>query len=240
MTPHIEANINEIAKNVIMPGDPLRAKYIAEKYLENPKLVSKVRNIYAYTGTYKGHKVTVMASGMGIPSMGIYSFELFKFYNVENIIRIGTSGANNENVNILDVILAESTYSLSTFADLFDGFKEKEIESSIVLNEKIKNTAINLNIPIKSGKIITSDVFDVYVDSHEEYASKYPNFHNTLASEMESFALFYMAKRFNRKATCLLTVVDSPYSDRVITSEEREKSLDNMILLALEAIEGDN
>ena len=115
-TPHIEARKEDIAKIVLMPGDPLRAKMIAETYLDNYRLVNTVRNIFAYTGIYKGKEVTIFASGMGIPSVGIYSYELFKFYDVDSIIRIGTCGANCEEVKILDVILAESSYSLSTFA----------------------------------------------------------------------------------------------------------------------------
>ena len=234
MTPHNEAKLGEIAKTVLMPGDPLRAKYIAENFLENYKLVNKVRGMYAYTGKYKGKEITVMASGMGIPSIGIYSYELYKFYNVENIIRIGTSGANRSDIKLLDIILASSSYSLSTFLDLFDEYKEQEVESSDKLNKIIENTANNLNINIKKGKIITSDVFNPYVDSIENYYNHYPKDLDTLASEMESFALFYMAKKFQKQATCLLTVVDSPYDDRVISSEAREKSLDKMIELALE------
>lgn len=235
MTPHNEAKKEEIAKTVLMPGDPLRAKYIAENYLEDYKLVNKVRGMYAYTGKYKNKDVTVMASGMGIPSIGIYSYELYKFYDVENIIRIGTSGANREDIKILDIILSSSSYSLSTFLDLFDDYKEHEIDASFDLNHVIEDTAEYLNIKIKKGRIITSDVFDPYVDSIKNYFSHYPDNLDTLASEMESFALFYMAKKFDRKATCLLTVVDSPYDNREISTKDRETSLDNMIKLALES-----
>ena len=115
-TPHNEAKLGEIAKTVIMPGDPLRAKYIAEKFLENAKLVNQVRGIYAYTGTYKGNEVTVMASGMGMPSMGIYCYELYQFYNVENIIRIGSCGAYKPELKLFDIILADKVYSESNFA----------------------------------------------------------------------------------------------------------------------------
>ena len=200
-TPHIESKEFEISKNVLMPGDPMRAKYIADKYLTDVKMVNDVRNMTAYTGEYKGVEITVFPSGMGIPSMGIYSYELFKFYNVENIIRIGTCGANREDVKILDVVLALSSYSLSSFLEVFDNYKEKEVFSSNELNTKIEEIGKELNIDIKKGRIITSDVFNPYCDSIDEYNSHYPDNLDTLASEMESFALFYMAKKFNRNAT---------------------------------------
>lgn len=233
-TPHINQTY-EIAKTVLMPGDPKRAKYIADKFLDNPILFNEVRGILGYTGTYKGHKISVMASGMGIPSIGIYSYELFKIYDVDKIIRIGTSGSNTSEVKILDVVLASSSYSLSTFAKVFDGFDDKEIPASLELNKRIKDTANKLNINIKEGTIITSDVFNPYCDSLEKYNANYPSDLNTLASEMESFALFYMAKKFGKQAACLLTVVDSPYEDKVVSSIDREKSLDDMITLALES-----
>ena len=234
-TPHIESVYGEINNNVLMPGDPKRAKYIADKYLTDVKVINNVRNMTAYSGKYKGKDITVFPSGMGIPSMGIYSYELFKFYNVQNIIRIGTSGANREDIKILDVILADSSYSLSSFLEVYDNYKEREVGASKELNDKIEEISKELNIEVKKGRIITSDVFNPYCDSIDEYNSHYPENLDTLASEMESFALFYMAKKFNRNATCLLTVVDSPFDERVVTSEEREKSLDNMIILALEA-----
>lgn len=234
-TAHIEAKKEDIAKTVLMPGDPLRAKMIAETYLDNYRLVNSVRNILAYTGTYKGKEVTIFASGMGIPSVGIYSYELFHFYDVEKIIRIGTCGANQKDLKLLDVILAESSYSLSTFAKLFDGTEDKIMYASKELNYKIEETAIRNNIPIKKGMIITSDIFDVYVDI-PKYMKNYPKDLITLASEMEAFGLFFMAKRFNRQASCLLTVVDSPYDSREISSQDRQNSLDTMIKLALESI----
>lgn len=234
-TPHIEAREEDIMKNVLMPGDPKRCKYIADKYLEDVRIINNVRNMTAYTGKYKGCYITLFPSGMGMPSMGIYSYELFNFYNVENIVRIGTSGANKEEVHVGDVVLAESSYSLSTIANLFDECYDKEIASSISLNQKIEDSSKELNINIKKGKIITSDVFDVYVDK-DKYYSHYPSDLDTLASEMEAFILFFMARKFNKNASCLLTVVDSKYEDKEISSEQREKSLDEMIVLALESI----
>lgn len=233
-TPHIEAQEGEIAKTVIMPGDPLRAKYIADNFLEDVKLVNKVRNILAYTGKYKGKEFTVFASGMGIPSIGIYSYELFTFYNVEKIIRIGTCGANREDIKLFDVILADSAYSLSTFAYLFDGTEDKVMYADSEINNKIETTANETNISLKRGTIITSDVFNVYVDN-EKYMAKYPSNLNSLASEMESFGLFFIAKKLNKKASCLLTVVDSPYDKRIVSSEDRQSSLNTMIKLALDS-----
>lgn len=233
-TPHIEAQEGEIAKTVIMPGDPLRAKYIADNFLEDVKLVNKVRNILAYTGKYKGKEFTIFASGMGIPSIGIYSYELFTFYNVEKIIRIGTCGANREDIKLFDVILADSAYSLSTFAYLFDGTEDKVMYADSEINNKIETTANETNISLKRGTIITSDVFNVYVDN-EKYMAKYPSNLNSLASEMESFGLFFIAKKLNKKASCLLTVVDSPYDKRIVSSEDRQNSLNTMIKLALDS-----
>ncbi len=233
-TPHIEAQKGDIAKTVLMPGDPLRAKMIAETYLDDYRLVNTVRNIFAYTGTYKNKPVTIFASGMGIPSVGIYSYELYHFYDVENIIRIGTCGANKEDIKLLDVILAESSYSLSTFAKLFDKTEDKIMYSSAELNEKIEKTALESNINLKKGMIITSDVFNVYVDN-KTYLSNYPDDLVTLASEMEAFGLFFIAKKLGKKAACLLTVVDSPYDKREISSMDRQNSLNTMIKLALDS-----
>lgn len=232
-TPHINPT-GEFANTFLMPGDPKRSEYIANKFLENPVLVNDVRGVRGYTGTYKGHKVSVMASGMGIPSMAIYAYELFNVYDVNNIIRIGTAGSNKEDIKLKDIILASSSFSLSSYAKLYDGFDGNEISASTKLNEDIKNTAKELNIDIKEGRIITSDVFDPYCDDINKYFSNYPKDLDTLASEMESFALFYMAEKFGKNATCLLTIVDSPYDKRIISSEEREKSLDDTIILALE------
>ena len=233
-TAHIEANKEDIAKTVLMPGDPLRAKYIADNYLTDVRLVNSVRNMYGFTGKYKGKEVTVFASGMGIASMGIYSYELFKFYDVENIIRIGTCGANQKDIKLLDVILADSAYSLSTFAKLFNDDDSKIMYASKELNQKIEDAALSNNINIKKGMIITGDVFDVYVDK-EKYYSHYPKELETLACEMEAFSLFFMAKILNKKASCLLTVVDSQYDDRQISSEDRQNSLNEMIKIALES-----
>ena len=235
-TPHIESKKEDIKRRVLMPGDPKRCEYIASKYLTDVRVVNNVRNMTAYTGRYKGIDITLFPSGMGIPSMGIYAYELFKFYDVENIIRIGTSGSQREDIHVLDVVMATSSYTLSDFSLLFDGLELNEIEASTYLNNKIREASIDKNINLKEGRIVTSDVFDVYIDDKERYENLYPKDLESLACEMESFALFFMAKRFNRNASCLVTIVDSKYEDKEVSSEDREKSLDDMIILALEAI----
>ena len=235
MTPHNEAEKGMIAKTVLMPGDPLRAKYIAENFLENPKLVNQVRGMYAYTGTYKGKEVTVMASGMGMPSIGIYSYELYKFYDVEKIIRIGTCGSFNENIKLLDVVLSSGAYCKSYFDELLDGVDIDFIQSSDELNRAVMNSAKKRNLDLKYGKTITSDVFDLYCDDENKFRNNFPDM-NFLAVEMEAFGLFYIANKLGRQATALMTVVDSLYDKRSLTSEVREKSLNDMIEMALESI----
>lgn len=234
-TPHIESNKEDIADIVLMPGDPLRAKYIAEHYLDDYKLVNQVRNMYGYTGYYKGKRVTVFASGMGIPSACIYSYELYKFYDVKTIIRIGTAGALDPSINILDIVLATSSYSKTSFDELIDNKDVKEVNAGINSNNIIKDTANKLNINIKEGKIITSDVFDIYTDNPDSFMNNFPN-DKYLAVEMEAFGIFYLASKLNKEAACILTIVDSKYSDKKLSSEEREQSLDKMITLALESI----
>ena len=234
MSIHINAKKEDISNVVLMPGDPLRAKYIAENFLSDVKLINEVRNMFGYTGYYKGKMVTVFSSGMGIPSVGIYAYELFKFYDVKKIIRIGTCGTIHKDVKLLDVVLADSAYSVSTFPLLFDGDTDKEYPASSLLNNLISNKAVELGSNIHRGKIITSDVFDPYVD-HDKFISNFPN-EEFMASEMEAFGLFYLAKKLGRDATCLLTVVDSKYDKRSLTSEEREQSLNEMITLALESV----
>lgn len=234
-TAHIEAKEEEIAKKVLMPGDPLRAKYIADHFLENVTVVNKVRNMYAYTGTYKNVRITVFPSGMGIPSMGIYAYELFKMYNVEEIIRIGTCGSANQKMNPLDVVLATTSYSFSSFPKAFDGDTDTHIDSSNELNEKIIKEAENKNMNLKVGNIITSDIFDPYID-FSKYIQNYSDEIEYLAMEMEAFGLFYLAKKLNKKATSLMTVVDIIGKNQSLTSDEREKSLNQMIELAIESI----
>ena len=233
-TPHNEANINEIAQTVIMPGDPLRAKYIAEKFLDNYKLVNKIRNIYAYTGNYQGKELTIMASGMGMPSMGIYSYELYTFYKVENIIRIGSCGGYKPELKLFDIILANQVFSESNFALTLNNENCHIVNSNKLLNEKIIETAKEKNITIHSGNTICSDCFDVYMKDINKFLERIPENFDPIGAEMEAFSLFYIAQSLNKKAACLMSVVDSKFIKDIASPEEREKGLDNMILLALE------
>lgn len=234
MTPHIEARQEDIAPVVLMPGDPLRAKYIAQNFLEDVRCVNTVRNMLAYTGTYKGSRVTVFASGMGIPSIGIYSYELYKFYNVRSIIRIGTCGSFHKDSKLRDVILSKGAYSLSSFPKLLDNGNCNYVPSSYLLNTNVIKAASIRNIHLKYGNTVTADVFDLYCDNSEQFRSNFIG--NYLGVEMEAFGLFYIAKKLGREASCLMTVVDSLYDKGSLTREERERSLNDMIILALDAI----
>lgn len=232
---HCNAKKEDIAKTVLMPGDPLRAKYIAENFLENTRLVNTVRNMLAYTGTYKGKEITVFSHGMGMASMGIYCYELYKFYDVENIIRIGSCGAYSEDLNIFDTILVDKSYTEGNFAYEWNEKDCHLIESSEFLNEIIESTAKEINIPYIKGNTLCSDCFDGYLESIPNLIKRFPKELNIIGAEMEAFALFYMAHYLGRQASCLLTVVDSHYKKQEISSEERENSLNNMITLALES-----
>ena len=236
MTPHNEAKKEDIAKSVIMPGDPLRAKYIAENYLEDYKLVNTVRNMFAYTGNYKGKRITVMASGMGMPSMGIYCYELYKFYDVETIIRVGSCGTYAKDIKTLDTILVDESFTTGNFAYNYSGEKENIAVADRQLNETIEQVAVKENIKIKKGSIVCAECFDQYIENTDNYFKSFPKDKSIIGVEMESFALFYTAKRLGKKAACLLTVVDSMYDKKSLTSEEREKSLNDMIKIALESV----
>lgn len=228
MTPHNEAKLGEIAETVLMPGDPLRAKYIADNYLTDATLVNSVRNMYAYTGLYKGKKVTVMASGMGMPSIGIYSYELYKFYNVENIIRIGSAGAYTKDINLYDVVLVNDCYSESSFAKV-QGFNDNIVKSSEYLNNKIKETSKVLNKKIIEGRAHSTDVFYNDMDIKDLYNNK-----KCLCAEMESFALFYNALKFKKNATCILTISDNLITKEETTSLDRQNAFNEMMEIALE------
>lgn len=230
-TPHIEAKEEDIAKVVLMPGDPLRAKMIAEKYLKNYKVVNKVRNILAYTGEYKGKKVTVFASGMGNPSMGIYSYELFKFYNVDKIIRIGSCGAYSKKIDLYSLILVDKSYSNSAYDDILNGENVPFSDSSSKLNEKILEVAKNIDLEVLYGNIYCTDVFYNEIDNPTMLYNQY----KCLGVEMESFALFLNAKKLGKEAACILTVSDNVITHQETTSEERQNSFTKMIELALES-----
>lgn len=231
-TPHNQAKIGEIAKNVLMPGDPLRAKFIAETFLTNIKLINSVRNMLAYTGEYKGKEITVMASGMGMPSIGIYSYELYSQYGVENIVRVGSAGAYVDRLDIYDVVLAESAWSESSFAKTQNGYDKDVIYPDKELNEKIIKTAEKLEIPIHLERIHSSDVFytEKNVDGYKEISEK----HGCACVEMESFALFHNAKVLGKKAACIITISDSFTSEKQTTPEERQTAFVNMMKIALE------
>lgn len=233
-TPHNEAKLGEIAKTVIMPGDPLRAKYIAENFLENTKLVNQVREMYAYTGTYRGKDVTVMASGMGMPSMGIYSYELYKFYEVENIIRIGSCGAYKPELKLFDIILAEKVFSEGNFALTLNNDTCHIVAASQKLNSKIMDTAKETSTSLFLGNTVCTDCFDVYMTNVNEFLNRIPQDFNPVSAEMEAFALFYVAKLLHKDASCLMSVVDSKYIKDIATVDERQTGLNNMIKLALE------
>ena len=236
MTPHIEASIEEISKIVIIHGDPKRATFIAENYLKDYKLVNEVRGMYAYTGYYNDTLVTVMASGMGMHSMGIYAYELFKYYNVEKIIRIGSCGAYLEELKLFDIILAEQVYNEGNFALTLNNDRCHLVSASKKLNEKIKETANLSNIKINVGNTVCSEVFDAYMTDINQFFNRIPSGLDVIAAEMEAFALFYIAKMLKKEAACLMTVVDSKYIKDVATPEEREKNLRTMIELALNSI----
>lgn len=231
-TPHNQAKIGEIAKNVLMPGDPLRAKFIAETFLDDVKLVNSVRNMLAFTGKYKGKEITVMASGMGMPSIGIYSYELYSKYGVENIIRVGSAGAYTDKLDLFDIVLAKSAWSESTFAKTQNGYDKDIIYPNVELNEKIIETAKRLSIPLHLEKIHSTDVFytESNVDGYKEISTKY----GCECVEMESFALFHNANVLGKKAACLLTISDSFISNKKATAEERQTAFINMMKIALE------
>ena len=230
MTPHINAKLGDIAKTVIMPGDPKRVELIAKTYLENIELVNEVRGILAYTGYYKNKKVTVMASGMGMPSMGIYSYELFKFYEVENIIRVGTCGSLSKEINLQDIIIPNKAYTLSNFSYQYDGIlKNCEIPSEN-LYKKLIYSAKGLDINILTGTISTSDIF--YGKKKDENEQK----NNCLAVEMETFALFYIAKKLQKEAGAILTVSDNLLTGEKLTTTQREENLSRAIKIVLESL----
>ncbi len=231
MSVHISAKFGEIAPVVLMPGDPLRAKYIAEKWLTDPKLVSTTRNVFFYTGTYKDVKITIGASGMGCPSIGIYSYELFNEYGVECIIRIGTAGSYHTDIKLYDLINVDIACSESTYAKYAFDIEGNSISHQGKAFDIINETARELQTTLRSGAIHSSDIFyrknpamPAIVDEHK-----------CMAVEMEAFALFANAQTLGKTAATLLTISDVIPTHEQISADEREKSLNPMITLALEA-----
>lgn len=230
-TPHIQAEIGAIAKTVLMPGDPLRAKYIADNFLEGVTLFNSVRNMFGYTGTYKGRPISVMGSGMGMPSIGIYAYELFKVFGVERIVRIGSAGSYVPELHLYDTLLVKDAYSESNFAKAQNGEKSHVLKASPELNRLLAAKAKRLGIPIVKGRVHSSDVF--YREDRNAYqaiAAKY----GCIAVEMESFALFHVAKVLNKQAACLLTISDSLITMEETTPAERQSAFTNMMKIALE------
>lgn len=230
MTPHISSEKESIARVVIMPGDPKRVEYIAKNFLDNPVLVNDVRKETAYTGFYKGKKVTVFSSGMGIPSMGIYSYELFKFYDVKAIIRIGSAGSYVKDLNVNDLFLVDESYSTSSYRKDFIKDNKNIVVSNTQLNDLVLETCKELNINLKSGRVHSTEAF--YTENFS--IDNIVNEHNCKCVEMESFSLFTNSEHLNKMATCLLTISDSFITGASLTSEERETSFNSMIKLALE------
>lgn len=227
MTVHNEAKKGDIAKTVLMPGDPLRARMIAEKYLKDCKLVNSVRGMYAYTGFYKGKLITVMASGMGIPSMGIYSYELYKFYDVENIIRIGSCGSLLPDLNLYDLVIARDCYSNSSYAKDFKDSSNVFSCSSHLIDE-IEEEAIKLNKNINKVRAYTSDTFYAESDITDLVKNK-----GCSIIEMETFGLYFNAKLLNKSAVAIYTVSDNLITKEETTSDDRQNSFTDMIELAL-------
>ena len=230
-TVHIESNKDDIANIVLMPGDPKRSEYIAKNFLKDYKLVNSVRGMSAYTGYYKDKLVTIFPSGMGNASMGIYSYELFKEYGVENIIRIGSCGGYSKQLKLNDVILVTGSYSESDYARELDEYNDKMIKSSEELNNVILSTSVDTNKRIVKGNIYSCDAFYEKKYDYNDRAKKC----NVLGIEMETFALFNNARHFGKRATALLTVSDLFFSEEKLSSLEREKELNDMITLALDS-----
>ena len=229
-TPHIEAKPGAFAETVLMPGDPKRSKFIAENLLDAAALVNDVRGAQGYTGLYRGKRVSVMASGMGMPAMGIYSHELFAFYGVENIIRVGTAGAVAPRVGMRDVVAGMSCCTESTFGFQYGFLGNIAPTASFALLRKAEDTAGRLGIRLHIGPLYCSDVFYHEHAQNEEALVKL----GVLAAEMESAALYLSAMRAGKHALCLCTVVDNPRTGEHATAEDREKSLTDMLTLALE------
>lgn len=234
-TPHIEAtDKNLVAKTVLMPGDPLRAKFIAETFLTDVIQFNGTRNVLGYTGTYNGKRISVMASGMGMPSIGIYSFELYNFYDVENIIRIGSCGAYTADLKLYDVILAKDVWSESSFAKVQGGCDDAIIAGSEELNNRLIQAAKDLDIPMHIDRIHSSDVF--YRQNFDDYKTIYKE-QGCIAVEMEAFSLFHNANVTGKKAACLLTVSDNLVTHELTTADERQLAFTNMMKIALELAE---
>lgn len=230
-TPHIGANINEIADTVLMPGDPLRAKFIAENFLTDVTCFNKVRNMLGFTGKYKDKKISVMGGGMGMPSVGIYSYELFNFYNVKKIVRIGSAGAINSKVNLKDIIIAMGACTDSNYGSQYklDGMFAPIANFNLLKRAELCAKELGINPFV--GNIFSTDVF--YSDL--EILHKWDKM-GVLAVEMEAAALYMNAASSGKEALCVLTVSDCPLRGLSLSSEERETGFCNMVKIALETV----
>ena len=231
-TPHNSANIDDFAKTVLMPGDPLRAKFIAENFLEDPVLVNGVRGINGYTGMYNGKIVSVMASGMGIPSIGIYSYELFNFYNVENIIRIGSAGAISDEVNLRDIVIGQGACTNSNYASQFNLPGTYAPIASYKLLKQAVDFAQDAGVNYKAGNLFSSDTFYDDAASLSDWRKM-----GVLAVEMESAALYMNAARAGKNALCICTISDCPFTGESCTAEERQNTFTDMMEIALKIAE---
>ncbi len=228
-TPHNEAKLGDFAKTVLMPGDPLRAKFIAENFLEDAKLVNNVRGIHGYTGTYKGKPVSVMASGMGMPSMAIYSYELFNFYEVENIIRIGTAGVIDPSLKVREVVFGQGACTNSAYQRQYNLPGTYAPICSFELLEKAVNVAREMGVDPKVGNLYSSDIFYDDAGSLKEWQKM-----GVLATEMEAAALYMNAARAGKKALAICTISDNPFTGEATTPEERQNTFTTMMKIALE------
>ena len=229
-TPHNTAKKEDIASKVLMPGDPLRAKYIAENFLEDARCVNEVRGMYAFTGTYKGEPVTVMGSGMGMPSIGIYSYELFNFYDVESIIRIGSAGAYADDLKLGSIVIAQAASTDSNWMDQYNLPGTFAPIGDFGLLEKAVAAARELNIPVRVGNVLSSDVF---YNADPEFNNKWKAM-GVLGVEMETAALYANAVYAGKKALGIFTISDHIYTGERLSAEERQTGLNNMIKVALE------
>jgi purine-nucleoside phosphorylase len=230
MSIHIAAKQNEIADTVLLPGDPLRAKYIAETFLENAKCYNEVRNMFGYTGTYKGKRISVQGTGMGVPSISIYVTELMQEYGVQNLIRVGTCGAIQKDVKVRDVIIAMSASTDSQINKLtFKGI-DFAPTANFDLLKKAYDASIEKGLSVKVGNVFTADLFYSETAEHEKWAK-----YGILALEMETAALYTLAAKFGRKALSVLTVSDHILTGEATSAEERQTTFNDMIEVALEA-----
>ena len=229
-TPHNTAEKGDFAKTVLMPGDPLRAKYIAEHYIENPKLVNNVRGVQGYTGTYKGVPVSVMASGMGMPSMAIYSYELFNFYGVENILRVGSAGAVSMELKVRDIVLGQGACTSSSMQDNFGVNGHFAPIGSWDLLKCAADICEERKLRYKAGNLISSDIF--YNDD-TSFNQPFINL-GVLAVEMEAAALYMNAARAGKRALAICTISDHILTGEATSAEERQNTFNEMMELALE------